>query len=302
MLTSFKRIIGLGWQNLSRDSGIAVANVFIIMIPILLTSAIFILKDVSNFLVKSVQEKADISVYFNESVSEDNILKVKDEVSQIPGISQVKYKSKDQALNDFTDRHKDNAVLIESLQEVNSNPFLASLSINAVSMEQYEQVANLLMGQDYKDMVNKVDYSEKKDVIEKIFSLTSLWQRIGLALFAVLGAISIMVTFNTVRMAILSRGVEVGIQRLVGASRWFIRGQFLVEGLLFGLMAAIISFFATLAFCFYANSWIATVMPGMNLWQSFLFQLWYLLGIEMAVGAFLGAISSALAITRHLKV
>jgi Cell division protein len=122
MFTSLKRIIGLGWQNLARDSGIAVANVFIIMIPILLTSALFLLKNVSDFLVEGLQEKADISVYFNESVSEDDILRVKDKINEIAGISQAEYVSKDQALLAFRQRHQNNEILLESLAEVNGNP------------------------------------------------------------------------------------------------------------------------------------------------------------------------------------
>ncbi len=302
MFNSFRRIIALGWQNLTRDSGIAVANIFIIMIPIILTSALFMVKDVSNFLVKELQNKADISVYFNESVSEDDILRAKDKIAGVAGIESAVYVSKDEAMADFGQRHQDNAVLMESLQEVNGNPFLPVINVTAVSTGQYDQVAELLAGPDFKDMVNKINYSERKDVIEKIFSITSGTQKIGLLLFLILGVISIIVTFNTVRMAILSRGVEVGIQRLVGAGRWFIRGQFLVEGLIFGLLGAAFSLFVTAATCWYLNAPLAAILPGMNLWQNFMANLWTLFAIQLGIGAGLGTLSGMIAITRYLKV
>lgn len=292
----------MGWQNLTRDSGIAVANIFIIMIPILLTSALFMLKDVSNFLVKELQQKADISVYFNESVSEDDIMKVKDRIKQIPGIEQVDYVSKDMAMEEFAKRHESEPALIESLQEVNGNPFFSLLNVTAVSTEQYVQVQELLGGQDYVDMINKVNYSERKDIIEKIFWLTDGAQKMGLWLFVMLGAISVVVTFNTVRIAILSRGIEVGIQRLVGASRWFVRGQFLVEGMIFGILGAALSLLVTAAVCWYSNAAIAVLLPGMNLWQNFTAEIWTLFGLQLLIGAGLGMFSSVIAVGRYLKV
>jgi len=102
MFNSLKRVISLGWRNVTRDSGIALANIFILMIPILLVSALFIVKDISAFLIKEVQGMANISIYFNESVSEDDILKVKDRLKQIAGIGEVEYVSKDQALERFS--------------------------------------------------------------------------------------------------------------------------------------------------------------------------------------------------------
>ncbi len=302
MFTSLKRIIGLGWQNLARDGGIAVANVFIIMIPILLTSALFVLKDVSDFLVKELQSKADISIYFNDSVANDDILKVEDNIRSISGISQIDFVTREDALAAFSARHKNDALLIESLQEINDNPFLPVLNVNAVSTAQYEQVAALLAGDQYKDMVNKINYNEKKDVIQKIFSITEGAQKVGLALFAILGVISVIVTFNTVRMAILSRGMEVSIQRLVGAARWFIRGQFLVEGLIFGILGAMFSLLVTMIVCWYLNPVIGTILPGMDIWANLMANLWKLFGLQLAIGAGLGVFSSLMAVGKYLKV
>lgn len=292
----------MGWHNVTRDSGIAVGNIFIIMIPILLASSLFVLKDVSAFLVKEVEGMANISIYFNESASEDDILKVKDRIKQIEGTEQVEYISKDQALERFSQRHADDSTLMESLQEVNGNPFLAVIDVSAVSTAQYEEVQQLLAGQDYADMINKINYNEKKSTIEKIFWFTKGAQRVALILFVILGAISVAVTFNTVRMAIMSHGIEVGIQRLVGASRWFVRGQFLVEGMIFGALAAMFSLLIVAAVCWYASPAAATLLAGMNLWQNFMSNIWTLFGLQMAIGAGLGMLSSVIAVGKYLKV
>jgi cell division transport system permease protein len=302
MFTSLKRIIGLGWQNMLRDGGIAVANIFIMMIPILLVSSIFLLKDVSRYMVDALQAKADISVYFNENVIEDDIMKVKQEIVAIPQVNEVKYISKDQALTDFTERHKDSATLMESLQQVNGNPFLASLNIAAKGMSEYDQVAQFLGQEQYKAMVNKVNFSEKKSVIEKIFSLTAGASKAGFILAGMLGFVSILVTFNTIRVAIISRKREISIQRLVGASRWFIRGQFFVEGLILGLLAAIFCFLITIGISWYANSSLEALMPGLSLWSNFRASIGTMFLLQFATGTILGIISSMVATTRYLKV
>ncbi len=302
MLTSFRRIIGLGWQNLARDGGIAVANVFIIMIPILLTSALFSLNAAGDFLVKELRQKADISIYFNESVSEDDILRVKDKISRIPAIGKVEYISKDRALADFRARYENNPIVMESLDEVVGNPLPALLHVAADSPKQLEETALLLEQDDYSDLIYEINYNERKEDIQKVFAFTKNAQKIGLWLFAILASISVMVTFNTVRMAILSHKREIGIQRLVGASRWFIRAQFLVEGLIFGLLAGALSFFVASAVCWWAGPVMAGALSGMDVWDHFIANLPVILAMQFGIGVGLGAFSSLIAVSRHLKV
>jgi len=301
MLTSLRRIIGLGWQNLIRNGGIAAANVFIIMIPILLTSALFSLRAVGDVLMDELQQKADISIYFNESVSEDDILRVKDRIGQIPGIGKVEYVSKDQALADFRARYENSSTLMESLDEVIGNPLPALLHVSADAAKPLEEATALLEGDEYRDLVYKINYNERKEDIQKVFAFTDNAGKAGLGLFAILASISVLVTFNTVRIAILSRKREIGIQRLVGASRWFIRGQFLVEGLIFGILAAAFSFLTVMAVSWYAGPALAGTL-SMNMWTHFSANFWTILGMHFGIGIGLGIFSSLIAVGRHLKV
>ena len=151
-------------------------------------------------------------------------------------------------------------------------------------------------------MINKVNYSEKKDIIIKIFSLTDQATRIGMILFAILGVISTLVTFNTVRLAIINRKEEIEVQRLVGASRWFVRGQFLVEGLTFGVLAAAFCLFIAASVCWYVSPSLAVLIPGINLWASFMASIWLLVGIQLGIGVFLGIASGIFATNKYLKI
>lgn len=302
MFTSFRRIIVLGWQNLARDGGIAAANILIIMIPILLTSAIFSLSAAADFMAKELQNRADISIYFNESVAENDILRLKDDIVRIEGVEAAEYISREQALEAFRLRYEDDQTLMEALEEINANPLPALLHVSAVAPEHFETVTALLDSDDYRDMIQKANYNERKESIEKIFAFTGNANKTGFWLFVALATVSVMVTFNTVRLAILRRKREIGIQRLVGASRWFIRGQFLVEGLIFGLLAGAFSFFVASLACWYAGPALANILSGMNLWTHYTENIGTFAAMQFGIGAGLGVLSSTIAVSRHLKI
>ena len=301
MLIAFKRIFKLGWQSFSRDGGLAAATVFILVIVITLVSSLFILKEVSQFLIAAIQEKVDISVYFKERALETEILNIKEEISKIPEVKEVKYISKVKALEEFVERHKDEPVLMESLEEV-GNPFLASLNIKAWEASQYGVIANFLEHPVYEDLVEKVDYYQRKPVIEKIFALSAGMEKTGWMGAIILVVVAILVTFNTIRLAIYNFREEIKIQRLVGAGNWFIRGPFLVQGVISGISAALICLLIFSLISWGLSPKIEIFFPGLNIFQIFVSNFWTIVLIQLSTGILLGVISSTLATRKYLKV
>jgi len=299
MLINFKRILKAGWQNFSRDGGIAVATIFILVLAIFLVSTIFLSKDISQFLIASLQEKADISVYFKEFVLEDDILKIKEKLSQVPEVKNVEYVSKEEAIKRLVAKHPQ---LIESVQETEGMLRLSSLNVNVFEANQYQPVMNFLESSNFKDYIDKVDYYERRPVIERIFSLTSLFSKIGISLSIVLIITAILVTFNTIRLAISNQKEEIKIQRLVGASNWFIRGPFLVQGAISGLIAVLITALIFSSICWFLSPKIEFFFAGLNLFHLFIKNFWVLLLIQFASGILLAAISSTIAIRKYLRV
>jgi len=299
MGTTLKRIIIAGWQNFSRDGGIAVATIFILVMVIFLASTIFLSKDISQFLITSLQEKADISVYFKEFVLEDDILKIKEKLSQVPEVKNVEYVSKKEAIKRLVEKHPQ---LKESVQETEGMLNLASLNVNVFEANQYQPVVNFLENSNFKDQIDGVDYYKRKPVIEKIFSLTSLFNKTGIFLSIILIITAILVTFNTIRLAILNSIEEIKIQRLVGASNWFIRGPFLVQGVISGFIAVLISALIFSLICWFLSPKIEFFFAGLNLFNLFIKNLWILLLIQFATGILLAVISSTIAIRKYLKV
>ena len=168
MFTAFKRVIKSGWQSFRRNGGLSVATVFIMLMVIFLITSLYLLGGVTQFLIADLEEKVDISVYFKEDSSESNILKVKDEVAKIPEVKEIEYISKEEILDRFSQRYKDNQLLMESLQELGMNPFLPSLNIKAWQASQYGSVANFLENNSLQ-LVNNLPQCGNLDRSDLIF-------------------------------------------------------------------------------------------------------------------------------------
>jgi len=305
MFTSIKRIFKSGWQSFSRDGDIAAANIFIMTMTILLATSLFLFKDISQILISAIREKADISVYFKTAAQEEDILNIQEELSKIPEVKDVEYVSKEKALEDFIQRHKDNQVLMGSLEEVGGNPFLAALNVRAFEASQYQAVVNFLdatLEPTYQNLIEKVDYYQRKPVIERIFALTSGAGKVGIFLSIVLAIVAILVAFNTIRLAILNQAEEIKIQRLVGASNWFIRGPFLVQGAISGIISTLISLLIFALICWFLGPKIEFLFSGLNVWKFFTGNFFTIILIQLSTGILLGAISSSIAIRKYLKV
>jgi len=302
MWIELKRIYKMGWQSFSRDGGTVIANIFILVLTICLITSIFLLRGVSQFIISKIEEKVDVSVYLKEEIPEPEILSLKEELSQMTEVKSVKYVSKEEALEEFIKRHKDDPVLMKSLEEIGTNPFLASLNIQAAASAQYETIVAFLTEPDFENLIEKVDYYQRKPVIDRIFSITNSMENVGFLLSIFLILVSFLIVLNTIRLAIYNLREEIEIQKLVGASNWFIRGPFLVQGIIAGFIAAIISLFIFTLSCWILSPKIEFLFSDLNIWKYFTQNIFIVILIQLATGIGLGVISSTIAIKKYLEV
>jgi len=302
LLTAFKRVIRAGWVNLRRQSGLTFATILILVLTIGLVTSLLLFRQVSNFLISNLEEKVDVSIYFKEISQEDDILQAKEKLSEIPEVKKVEYISKEKALDSFLEKHKDNPVLIDSLKEVGGNPFLASLNVRAGEASQYAAVVNFLEKAPFQNLIEKVDYYQRKPVIERIFSLSSGVSRAGIFLSLILTVLALVVAFNQVRLAIYNSREEISIQRLVGASNWFIRGPFLFQGAVSGVFSAIICLLIFLPLLFFLSPKLEIFFPELNIFSYFIGNLFKIFLIQLTAGLAIGVFSSLIAIRKYLKV
>lgn len=302
MFTSLKRIIKAGFLNFSRQGGLTFATVSIMVMTISLVTFLYFFQGIVQYLVLNLQEKVDVSVYFKKDSLEIEILGAKEEISRIPEVKSIEYVSQEEALDRFTQKHKDDPLLMEVLAEVGDNPLLASLNIKAWQVNQYEALANFLEGASFQDLIEKVDYHQNKAVIGKIFDISSNIRLAGIIFSLILGIIAIVVAFSTTRLAIYSSEEEIATMRLVGASNWFIRGPFLVQGIMVGMVAILITILLVSSINFFLDSKLETILPGFSLFGYFINNFWTLLLIQFIAGIGLSIISSMIAIRKYLKV
>ena len=301
-MTSLKRILKFGWRNFTKNISLNAAAVFIIAIVVFLAGSIFILNLSSGILVDEIRAKVDISVYFKNDTLQEDILKIESDISKMQEVADVEYISKEMALEEFKNSHKNDPVLIESINEIGDNPFLSSLNIKTKEFSQYEGVANFIAKDEYKNLIEKIDYHERQPIIEKVSSITFAVNKGGLLFEVIFGLISILVVFSIIKMTIRTSGEEISVMKLVGASHRFIVSPFLVQGAIIGLFATIVSFLSILWLCLGLSGKLETIMPQLNLSNLFINNIWILALIQFLAGVFLGVISSAIAVRKYLKI
>ena len=302
MSITLGRIVKSGWKNFKRNRGLSFVVIFIMVLVISLATSLFLLQETFQFLVNTLQERVNMYVYFNEELTNQDILEIQDEIARLPEIKEIEYVSKEQALQKFSQRHKEDQAIIESLEELGTNPLLASLNIRAWEPDQYAAISSFLNNSSFKGLIAKIDYQQKKPVIQKLFSITSGINKTSIIISIILAVIVILVAFNTIRLAIYNSKQEIETMRLVGASNWFIRGPFFVQGAIAGFFAALITLLIFTIILLLLSPKIEMIIPGLGLSGYFFGNLGIIFLLQLLTGMGLGILSSWLATRKYLRV
>jgi cell division transport system permease protein len=300
---AFRRVLRNGLQNYWRNIGLSLATTFVTTLTLLAVSLILLVNFLLGIALRSVESKVDISVFFDPLASEDQIAVARAEITNIPGVTETRIVSREEALALFKEQHSDNPLISTSLDELQENPLQTTLVIYAQHPEDYASINEQLKGKVDGQIIDRVNYEDNQNTIERL-SRISFWARTG-GIFAgvALGLIAVLVVFNTVRLTIYSRREEVAIMKLVGATNGFVRGPFIVEGILYGLVASIVTVAALQPVLLWVSpkveSFFGTSSQVFDFIQG---NLGLVIVGELAVGIALGVFSSYLAIHRYLRV
>lgn len=308
MFTNFFRVFRLGWHEISRNIGVSLGTIFVMFIALSLIVGTFLAREMSENLITMLEEKVDVSVYFLKETSEEKILTLKERLENFPQVKKVEFISEEKALENFKERNKDNPLYMESLAEIGGNPLSASLNIRADTASSYAMLANFLEKGDYQELIDKkpngeynINYRETQAVIERLFSISDSIRKGGLTVSVILIFIAFLVTFNTIRLGIYSKREEIETMKLIGATNWFVRGPFVVEGILIGLLAGIFSF----ALFYGVDSFVMPESLGvfgeLGFLNFFEANILILLAMQIGGGVFLGMFSSFFATQLYLK-
>lgn len=302
MLTALFRIIKYGVQGSWRNGWLSITTIIIMLLALVVFEGLIIFNVLTKSVLQAVQDKIDISVYFKIEAPEDDILKTKKSVESLSEVKSVEYISRDKALTIFQERHQDDKLISQAIEELEENPLAASLNIKAHNPEEYVIIAGHLESESLKNLISKITYAQNAVVIDRLSKIINTSEKGGLILTFLLAFVAAIVAFNTIRLAIYSNREEIGIMRLVGASNSFIRGPYVVEGLLYGLIAAILSILILAPIIYFSTPYIKVFVSEINLWNYFTANLAMLLGYQTLFGVALGVISSFVAVRKYLKI
>lgn len=269
---------------------------------LLLFSGLMVVNFLSSTVVSGLEDKVDISVYFKNEASDTEIGAVQQELENLGSVARVEYISREQALNDFRQKHAGDVLIQESLNELDDNPLQASLNVKASEPSEYPAIVQFLEANKFRSLVDKINFYENEQVIKRVQSISNGLRNWGFLATMMLAVIAVLVTFNTIRLTIYNQKHEIEIMRLVGGSNWHIKAPYLVEGGLYGAFAAAITFIVFYPAAYLISPKIESIMPGVSLIGYFASNSIQFISLIVFIGVLLGAASSFVAIRRFLKV
>jgi len=302
MITTIVRITKYGWQNFTRNAWLSTATIAVMVLALSVFLGLVMFNVMTGTIISSIENKINISVYFKANTAEDDILNVQSQLESLPEVASVDYISKDQALATFEEKHQNDPTISQAIDQLGSNPLLASLNIRATNPNQYQIIADYLNNNSsIQPFVEKISYAQNAGIIDRLNRILTIAQRGGIGLTILMALIAMLITFNTIRLAIYSNRESITIMRLVGGSNFFVRGQFLVEGAVYGIVSAIVSMVLMAPVIYFISPYGTTLVPEMDMWHYFVSHSPLLFLYELLFGVVLGLVSSFFAAGKYLR-
>jgi len=304
--TNIKRILKGGFLNFWRNGVVSLSSILVMVIALFMIGSTILISAFLNATLSDLQEKVDVNIYLLTDATEEGAIALQKSIEALPEVAYVVYVSKEEVLLNFRERHEDDQLTLQALDEVGDNPFGPILNVKAVDPSQYGSVQDFLEGDSALvfgegSIVDHTNYHQNKVAIEKLSSILDGVRKFGIVLTITLVVISILITFNTIRLAIYISREEISVMRLVGARNFYIRGPFVMEGVLYGFIAALIS----VALFYPITIWITRgtqeTFGGIDLFQYYVANFNQIFVIIVVSGIALGAVSSYLAVRRYLR-
>lgn len=303
MWNSFVRIFKMSWQSFKRNGWLSFAAIFVMTLTLFIIIIFVMLSFVLNMAISTVNQKMDISVYLKDDAQQEEVEMLRQEVANMTETKEARYISKKEALDIYKEKNKSKESLLSAFTE-DENPLPASLEVKLQDPNKIETVVRVIEQDQFQNIVYKTSYRENRDVIDKLLSVTSYIKKIGFILSFLFIIISLLIIFNTIRIAIYTRRDEIEIMKLVGATSWFIRGSFLFEGIFYGVIATLVTILITYPFLLFFSSSFSKYVGdnSISLIGFYNKNILLFFFIQLLIGVLLGSISSYIALKRYLKI
>lgn len=223
-----------GFTQIFRNRGMSLASVFSILAMLFILGIFFsIMMNINLFTEVVKQDYDQVEVYLEDEVTQEQTEEIMNKIRAYEGVSDVSYRSKEEALEIMKERWGESGYLLNSLGE---NPLPASILIGVDSIDDAGMVS------EYAGSIEGIeDVQYYRETVEKLTKVTRFLQIGALVVMGFLIVVSVVVVSNTIKLTVFARAREIRIMKYVGATNWFIRGPFMAEGIIIGIIAALVS-------------------------------------------------------------
>lgn len=303
-----KRVITAGFFSFWRNGFVSLSSILVMMVTLFVIGSTIFSGAILSSTLEELRDKVDVNVYLVRTANENDILQLKKGLEQLPEVAPpVVYVSSDEALAGFKKRHENDQITLQALDELGVNPLGATLNIKAKDPSQYESIAQFLQSPSTlsvsgTNIIDKVNYYQNKVAIDRLTHIINSANRLGFILTIFLIIISVLITFNTLRLVIYMSREEISVMRLVGASTTYIRGPFFVAGAIYGFISAIITLILFYPITIWLGAKTSDFFVGFNVFHYYTSHFGQIFLIIVGSGILIGSISSYLATHKYLKI
>jgi cell division transport system permease protein len=304
--TDLKRIIRSGFTSFSRNTLVSLVSIVTMSVTLLVIGLLLFAQVIMQFSLNEIQNRVDVNVYFFSSAQEAQIFELRDLLAAHPDVLDVQYVSKEEVLENFVARHSNDSLTLQSLEELGENPLGAVLNIRARDASRYDEIAaflesDVIARRGLQSSIENINFYQNRELIERLNSIIRTVRTFGFAVTLFFIIISVLITLTTIRLTIYVSREEIAIMRLVGAENKYIQGPFMVEGILYGTIAALLS----MGILYPLTLWITRIASdffgGFSLVGYYLDNFLQIFIILLVIGFILGALASILAIRNYLR-
>lgn len=305
-LITLSRIIHTGMVNFVRNLTLAIAAIAVMVVTLTIVLFSLIANATFTNTIAQITDKIDVSVFLKDSTTEKQGRELAADLKKLPNVSNTKYLTKADALEAYKEQNAGNEQLLTAINET-ANPLPATIRVKPIDLNKIQEIKSYLSKPEIIVLQSdEASYSgDRKEAIDKITHATNVLRQIGVITVGIFAIVSALIIFNTIQMAIFNRRDEIKIMRLLGASTSYIRGPFVVESIIYGILAAILSILIVNSVFFASSNALEATSLGLldinyasTYFSAHFFQL---LGIQLMLGIVLGAVSSIIATRRYLK-
>lgn len=300
-----RRVLRTGLLQVTRNGFVSFASAAVMVVALGVVAAVALGGGMLRTSLATIEEKVDINVYLTTAATDEQIESLRASVAALPEVANVEVLTADARLARFRERNANDQPTLDVLAELEANPLGAALLVKAKEPSQYAGVAKYLeqnhpAGQP-GSVVSDVNYFRNKAVIDRLTQIIDAADRLGVILASALILVAILVTLNTLRLAIYTSRDEISIMRLVGADGSYVTGPFLVAGAAYGLIAAVITLVVLFPVCYWLGPITEKFFGETSVFEYLLHNLGSLTLMLVGAGVLVGAVSSLIAVHRYIR-